>query len=281
MSQVSLIDFQRVNYIYPSTSDDPQVRPALVDINLQVQEGEYLAILGHNGSGKSTLARHCNALLTPTSGHVLVAGMDTRAQAYQRRIRETVGMIFQQPDNQIIATIVEDDVAWALTVRGLPAELIAMRVSEALEAVGLAHLRKQAPQRLSGGQRQRLAIAGVLALRPHCIIADEATSQLDPLSRQEIIRLLQQLHREYGLTIIHVTHLLEEVLEAERILVMEQGRILMEGRPATIFAHLDRLRALKLVVPEPLELAARLRVAGISVALTALTEEELAKELAP
>src|SRR5258707_2406125 len=258
MSQVSLIDFQRVNYTYPSASDDPQARPALVDINLQVREGEYLAILGHNGSGKSTLARHCNALLTPISGHVLVAGMDTRAQAYQRRIRETVGMIFQQPDNQIIATIVEDDVAWALTVRGLPAELIAGRVSEPLEAVGLAHLRKQAPQRLSGGQRQRLAIAGVLALRPRCIIADEATSQLDPLSRQEIVRLLQQLHREYGLTIIHVTHLLEEVLEAERILVMELGRILMEGQPATIFAHLDRLRALKLVVPEPLELAARL-----------------------
>ncbi len=281
MSQVSLIDFQRVNYTYPSASDDPQARPALVDINLQVREGEYLAILGHNGSGKSTLARHCNALLTPISGHVLVAGMDTRAQAYQRRIRETVGMIFQQPDNQIIATIVEDDVAWALTVRGLPAELIAGRVSETLEAVGLAHLRKQAPQRLSGGQRQRLAIAGVLALRPRCIIADEATSQLDPLSRQEIVRLLQQLHREYGLTIIHVTHLLEEVLEAERILVMEQGRILMEGQPATIFAHLDRLRALKLVVPEPLELAARLRVAGIPVASTALTEEELAKELAP
>lgn len=281
MSSQPLIDFQHVTYTYPRLGSDCQVRPALASIDLQVREGEYLAILGHNGSGKSTLARHCNALLTPDSGHVLVAGMDTREAVSQRRIRDTVGMIFQQPDNQIIATIVEDDVAWALTIRGLPAEQIAKRVAETLEAVGLAHLRKQSPQRLSGGQRQRLAIAGVLALRPRCIIADEATSQLDPLSRQEIVRLLHNLCYEYGLTIIHVTHLLEEVMEAERILVMEQGRILMQGRPATIFADLDHLRALKLEVPEPLELAARLRAAGVPLAPTALTEEAIARELMP
>lgn len=281
MRPFPLIDFQHVTYMYPRAGSTLSLRPALEAIDLQVHEGEYLAILGHNGSGKSTLARHCNALLTPESGRVLVAGMDTREAACQRRIRDTVGMIFQQPDNQIIATIVEDDVAWALTVRGLPAEEIAERVTETLEAVGLAHLRKQSPQRLSGGQRQRLAIAGVLALRPRCIIADEATSQLDPLSRQEIVRLLHSLRYEYGLTIIHVTHLLEEVMEAERILVMEQGRILMQGRPATIFADLDRLRALKLVIPEPLELAARLRSAGIPLAPTALTAEAIAKELLP
>lgn len=276
-----LIDFQKVIFTYPRAGNDAQARPALAGLSLQVREGEYLAILGHNGSGKSTLARHCNALLTPDSGHVLVAGMDTRAQSSQRRIRDTVGMIFQQPDNQIIATIVEDDVAWGLTVRGLPAGQIAVRVTETLEAVGLAHLRKQAPQRLSGGQRQRLAIAGVLALRPRCIIADEATSQLDPLSRQEIIKLLHTLHKDYGLTIIHVTHLLEEVMEAERILVMERGHILMQGQPATIFADLDHLRALKLVVPEPLELAARLRAAGIPLSPLALSEESIAEELMP
>lgn len=281
MRPFPLIDFQHVTYMYPRVDSTVQLRPALAAIDLQVHEGEYLAILGHNGSGKSTLARHCNALLTPDSGRVLVAGMDTREVADQRRIRDTVGMIFQQPDNQIIATIVEDDVAWALTVRGLPAEEIAERVTETLEAVGLAHLRKQSPQRLSGGQRQRLAIAGVLALRPRCIIADEATSQLDPLSRREIVRLLHSLRYEYGLTIIHVTHLLEEVMEAERILVMEQGRILMQGRPATIFADLERLRALKLVIPEPLELAARLRAVGIPIAPTALTEEAIAEELLP
>jgi energy-coupling factor transport system ATP-binding protein len=280
MSERPLIDFQQVTYTYTRAEGEIPTRPALASINLQVHAGEYLAILGHNGSGKSTLARHCNALLTPDSGHVLVAGMDTREPAYQRRIRDMVGMIFQQPDNQIIATIVEDDVAWALSVRGLAASLIAERVSETLEAVGLAHLRKQSPQRLSGGQRQRLAIAGVLALRPRCIIADEATSQLDPLSRQEIVRLLHRLCDEYGLTIIHVTHLLEEVIEAERILVMEQGRILMEGRPATIFSDLDRLRALHLVVPEPLELAARLRAAGVPISPAALTIEAIAEELA-
>lgn len=276
-----LIDFQNVTYTYPRAGDAGQGQPALAGLNLSVRDGEYLAILGHNGSGKSTLARHCNALLTPDSGHVLVAGMDTRDLSAQRRIRDIVGMIFQQPDNQIIATIVEDDVAWALTVRGLPAEQIAARVSETLEAVGLAHLRKQAPQRLSGGQRQRLAIAGVLALRPRCIIADEATSQLDPLSRREIVRLLHDLHRHYGLTIIHVTHLLEEVMEAERILVMERGRILMQGQPAAIFADLERLRALKLIVPEPLELAARLRAAGLPLSPQALSEERIAEELLP
>lgn len=281
MNEHALIDFQHVTYTYPDRGTQRWTRPALLDIHLRVREGEYLAILGHNGCGKSTLARHCNALLTPDQGRVLVAGMDTRELLSQRHIRETVGMIFQQPDNQIIATIVEDDVAWALTVRGLPAEEIARRVNEALEAVGLAHLRQQSPQRLSGGQRQRLAIAGVLALRPRCIIADEATSQLDPLSRQEMVQLLHRLHYDYGLTIIHVTHLLEEVLEAERILVMEQGRILMEGQPADIFVDLERLRALKLIIPEPLELVSRLRAAGVKLAPEALTEEAIARELMP
>ena len=281
MSSSALIDFQQATYVYPHAerATSSQAKPALRAINLQVQSGEYLAILGHNGSGKSTLARHCNALLTPTDGRVLIDGLDTRERALQRRIRNTVGMIFQQPDNQLIATIVEDDVAWGLSVRGIPAPLIAERVDETLKAVGLAHLRKQSPQRLSGGQRQRLAIAGVLALRPQCIIADEATSQLDPLSRQEIVGLLHRLHREQGLTIIHVTHLLEEAVRAERVLVMEQGQIIMQGSPATIFADLDRLRTLKLSIPEPLELASRLRAAGLSLAPDALTEEAIAEEL--
>jgi energy-coupling factor transport system ATP-binding protein len=281
MSDAPLIDFQDVTYTYPHAGSRPGMptSSALEKLDLQVQAGEYLALLGQNGSGKSTLARHCNALLLPQQGHVLVTGLDTREPAFQRSIRETVGMIFQQPENQIIATIVEDDVAWALTVRGMPAPEIVARVNEALEAVGLTNLRKRSPQHLSGGQRQRLAIAGVLALRPRCIIADEATSQLDPLSRQEIVALLHRLHQEYGLTIMHVTHLLEEIVQAERVLIMEQGRIIMQGTPATIFADLARLRALKLIVPEPLELAARLREAGIPIAPTALTEEAIAEEL--
>ncbi len=256
-----------------------RVAPALQDVSLQIQQGEYLVILGHNGSGKSTLARHCNALLTPSSGHVLVAGLDTRDKPSQRAIRDKVGMIFQNPDNQIIATVVEDDVAWALTVRGLPASLIAERVEQAMAAVGISDLRELAPHRLSGGQRQRLAIAGVLALRPQCIIADEATSQLDPLSRMEIVSLLHQLNREHGLTIIHVTHLLEEAALAQRVVVMEQGQIAMEGTPATIFADLERLRQLKLAIPAPIELAARLRTVGLPVAQEAVTVEAIAQEL--
>src|SRR5690349_16048035 len=279
MSSSPLIDFQQVAYTYPRAGRE-QPQPALVDITFQAQEGEYLAIVGHNGSGKSTLARHCNALLTPERGHVLVDGMDTREPGFQRRIRETVGMIFQQPDNQIIATVVEDDVAWALAVRGLPASLIAERVADVMEAVGISYLRDKPPHQLSGGQRQRLAIAGVLALRPQCIIADEATAQLDPLSRQEIVTLLHQLNSEYGLTIIHVTHLLEEVVRAQRIIIMEQGNIMLEGRPADIFADLERLRQLKLAIPEPIELAARLRDAGLPISPEALTVEDIAQEIA-
>jgi len=190
-----------------------------------------------------------------------------------------VGMIFQNPDNQIIATVVEDDIAWALTVRGMPAALIIERVADAMEAVGITHLRGLPPHKLSGGQRQRLAIAGVLALRPQCIIADEATSQLDPLSRQEIVALLQQLNREHGLAVIQVTHLLEEAALAQRIIVMEQGQIVMEGPPPVIFADLERLRQLKLAIPEPIELAARLRRVGFPLSPGALTVEAIVREL--
>ncbi len=276
------IDMQRVSYVYT-----PQQRQghggqvqALRDINLRVRQGEYVVVLGHNGSGKSTLARHCNALLTPTSGRVLVAGMDTSDRTMQRAIRDKVGMIFQNPDNQIIATVVEDDVAWALTMRGLPAALIRERVEEAMEVVGISDLRERAPQQLSGGQKQRLAIAGVLALRPQCILADEATAQLDPLSRREIVALLHKLNREPGLTVIQVTHLLEEAALAERIVILQQGQIVMEGPPTDIFSDLERLRRLKLAIPEPIELAARLREAGLPLAPDALTVEALAREMA-
>src|SRR5689334_955135 len=213
MNAPPLIDIQNITYTYPApgkSKDKVQLPAALQNVSLQVQAGEYLAVLGHNGSGKSTLARHCNALLTPDSGRVLVAGLDTRDPAARRAIRETAGMIFHNPDNQIIATVVEDDVAWGLAARGLPADLIHDRVAEAMAAVGIAGLRGLPPHRLSGGQRQRLAIAGVLALRPRCIIADESTALLDPLARDEIVALLHQLHRDYGLTIIQITHLVEE-----------------------------------------------------------------------
>jgi energy-coupling factor transport system ATP-binding protein len=280
MSASPLIDIQQITYSYlvPKKGGN-QAIPALQGVSLQVQQGEYLVVLGHNGSGKSTLARHCNALLLPTSGRVLVSGIDTRDTLKQRAIRESVGIIFQNPDNQIIATIVEDDVAWTLAVRGLPVALIHERVESAMEAVGITHLRQQMPHKLSGGQRQRLAIAGVLALRPQCIIADEATTMLDPLSRQEIISLLHQLNQQYGLTIIHVTHLLEEAVQAQRVVVMERGQIMLEGTPATLFADLQRLRALKLAIPEPIELATRLREVGLRISTKAVTLEAIAQEI--
>ena len=275
-----LIDIQHVTYTYGvQTGKDPQ-SAALQDMSLQVESGEYLVVLGHNGSGKSTLARHCNALLIPDSGRVLVAGLDTREQSQQRLIRDRVGMIFQNPDNQIIGTVVEDDIAWALTIRGFPLSLIRERVTQAMAAVGITELRELPPPRLSGGQKQRLALAGVLALRPQCIIADEATAMLDPLSRREIVALLQQLNREYGLTIIHVTHFLEEAVQADRVVVMEQGQVVLEGTPLDLFADLEQLRRLKLAIPEPIELAVRLRAAGLPIAPEALTEEAIAQEIA-
>lgn len=288
MNSSPLIDIASIWYSYPvqklpGTHDQElgEVQPvlALRDVSLQIWPGEYVVLLGHNGSGKSTLARHCNALLLPDSGRVLVAGLDTRDEASQRAVRDHVGMILQNPDNQIIATIVKDDVAWGLAVRGLSASLIHERVAEALSAVGIAHLSTFPPHKLSGGQRQRLAIAGILALRPQCVIADEATSMLDPLSRQEITELLHQLNREHGLTVIQVTHFLEEAALAQRIIVMERGQIILEGTPSEIFANLERLRTLNLAIPEPVALADRLRAAGFPIAPDAVTIEALAREL--
>lgn len=282
MNAEPLIDIQAISYRYPvQKRGNKTIQPslALSNVSLQVQRGEYLAVLGHNGSGKSTLARHCNALLLPDSGRVLVEGIDTRDEQKRHLVRDSVGIILQNPDNQIIATLVEDDVAWALAIRGYPVDLIRERVEYALAAVGISHLRRWSPNQLSGGQRQRLAIAGVLALRPQCIIADEATAMLDPLSRQEIVQLLHQLHCEHGLTIIHVTHLLEEVVSAQRMVVMEGGQMVMEGTPAQIFADLERLRVLKLAIPEPLELASRLRTAGIYLSQEAVTLKTIVEEL--
>lgn len=280
-----LIDIQQVTYRYPVTKtkkehDQLVAEPALQNVTLQIQAGEYVALLGHNGCGKSTLARHCNALLLPDQGSVYIAGMDTRDATKQAMIRDYVGMIFQNPDNQLIATLVEDDVAWGLAVRGYPLPQIREHVIEALDAVNISHLRQLPPYKLSGGQRQRLAIAGILALRPQCIIADEASSMLDPFSRQELSELFAGLHRKLGLTIIQVTHLLEEAVYAQRIVIMERGSVIQEGTPAQIFANLERLQELKLIIPDPLKLVACLRNAGFVIADQALTIEEIAQEIA-
>ena len=272
-----LFSLERVTYRYPH--EPAGARPALDSISLDVPRGEYLALLGHNGSGKSTLGRLLNGLLLPTSGAVRVAGMNTRAASSRATVRELVGMIFSDPDNQIIATQVEDDVAWGLAARGLPLNEIAVRVETALDAVGMTHARERAPHQLSGGQRQRLAIAGVLALEPACIVADEPTAQLDPQARLEVTGLLHQLHRERGLTVVHVTHLLEEAALADRIVVLDSGRIALSGTPATLFGDLDRLRALRLAIPDVAQLGERLRAQGVAVPPQALTPEMLVAAL--
>ncbi|MEO7909751.1 MAG: energy-coupling factor transporter ATPase [Roseiflexaceae bacterium] len=277
MSNIPLIDIEQISYSYPTAIGSSVA--ALRKVSLRIERGEYIALLGHNGSGKSTLARHCNALLVPDSGRVLVAGNNTHDQRLRREVRDRVGMIFQNPDNQIIATVVEDDVAWALAVRGLPAPLIRERVAWALAATGIAELHDRAPHRLSGGQRQRLAIAGVLALRPDAIIADEATAMLDPLARRATLDLLHTLNHEYGLAIILVTHLLEEAARAQRVVVLEQGQIAFDGTPAAVFADLEQMRRLKLAIPAPIELAAGLRTAGIPLDPAALTVEQIADAL--
>jgi energy-coupling factor transport system ATP-binding protein len=273
-----LIAVERATYRYQARNGAP-LPSAIDEISLRVASGEYVALLGHNGSGKSTLARLLNGLLVPESGHVLVLGHDTRERTRRRLVRERVGMIFSDPDSQIIATLVSDDVAWGLAARGLPRHVIASRVDTALAAVGLAEARGRAPHELSGGQRQRLAIAGVLALEPACIVADEVTAQLDPQARAETLALLRDLNRTRGLSVVAVTHLLEEAALADRVIVLEHGRIALEGAPAVVFADLERLRALRLVVPEVALLGERLRRVGLPIPPDAITPEALVAAL--
>lgn len=271
----TVIELADVVYSY---SDDRA--PALDGITLSITRGEYVALLGHNGSGKSTLARLLNGLRLPSSGHVCIGGYDTHVPEERKCVRGQVGMIFSDPDNQIIATVVEDDVAWGLAARGFPRKEITHRVEAALAAVGLTSMRARPPYELSGGQRQRLAIAGVLALEPECIVADEPTALLDPQARVEMVALLHDLHRTRGLTIIHVTHLLEEAALADRIIVLEAGRVAFDGSPASTFADLDRLRQLRLVVPEVAVLGERLRAAGLPIPADAVTPDSLVRAFA-
>lgn len=268
------IHVQCVTYRYPGAE-----RPALRDVSLRVEQGEYVALLGHNGSGKSTLARVIGGLVTPEHGSVSLAGMDATAPDSRARVRELVGMIFSDPDNQIIATVVEDDVAWGLAARGLPLAEIRARAATALAAVGLSEAAGRAPWELSGGQRQRLTIAGALALEPRALIADEPTAMLDPMARRDIASLLLRLNRERGLTVIHVTHLLEEAALADRVVALDEGRIALDAPPTAAFASLDRLRALRLVIPDTARLVELLRARGLPVPPEAITPEALVAAL--
>jgi energy-coupling factor transport system ATP-binding protein len=252
---------------------------AVDEVNLNVKQGEFIAILGHNGSGKSTLAKHINAILSPTEGSVWVDGKDTSDEENIWEIRQKVGMVFQNPDNQIIGQVVEEDVGFGPENMGIPTKEIWERVEESLKAVGMYEYRKYSPNKLSGGQKQRVSIAGVIAMHPKCIILDEPTAMLDPVGRKEVIRAVRALNQVEGVTIVLITHYMEEVIYADRVFVMEQGHIEMEGTPKEIFTQVDRLKSLRLDVPQVTLLAHELKRSGLSIPEGILTTKELMEAL--
>jgi energy-coupling factor transporter ATPase len=252
---------------------------ALDHINMHIKEGEFVAILGHNGSGKSTFAKHINALLMPGEGTIYVNGYDVNDRNNVWNVRQSAGMVFQNPDNQIVGTIVEEDVGFGPENIGLSTSEIWKRVDDSLDKVGMLEYRYESPNKLSGGQKQKVAIAGILALRPKCIIFDEPTAMLDPVGRKEIMEVIYELNKKEGITIILVTHNMEEVINADRIFVMEKGSIVMEGRPREIFAHEEQLRKYKLDVPKATKLANELRKYGVNINSTVLDIDELVVEI--
>ena len=256
------------------------VAPTVLDgVDLTIEPGSFVAILGHNGSGKSTLAKHFNAILLPTDGKVYVDGMDTADEAPLLDIRRRVGMVFQNPDNQIVASVVEEDVAFAPENLGVPSPEIRQRVDEALATVGMTAYARHAPHLLSGGQKQRVAIAGVLAMEPECIVLDESTAMLDPVGRREVLSTVKQLNREKGITVVLITHHMDEAAQADRLVVMHDGRVVRDGPPAQVFQDVDGLRALGLEVPESVALMYELRKSGVDAPLDALDVESCAAAL--
>lgn len=258
-----------------------EVKRAIDGVDLEIEEGSFTAILGHNGSGKSTLAKHINGLLLPTEGTVWVGEIDTKEEDRIWDVRKTAGMVFQNPDNQIIGNIVEEDVGFGPENIGVPTDEIWKRVDESLKAVGMTAYRKQSPNKLSGGQKQRVAIAGVMAMRPRCIILDEPTAMLDPNGRKEVIRTIRQLNQAEGITVLLITHYMEEAIDADRIIVMDDGKIVMDGKSKEIFSRVRELKTYGLDVPQATELAFELKEAGMPLSDGILSREELVKELLP
>lgn len=273
-----LIEVDRVSFAYPPGPDGVS-HLALNEVSLSIRRGEFVAVLGMNGSGKSTLARHLNALLLPTEGIVRVDGLETREPKNLWPIRDRVAMVFQNPDNQIVAAVVEEDVAFGPENQGLPPDEIRRRVEEALAAVGMLAHRERAPHLLSGGQKQRVAIAGALALRPACLVLDEPTAMLDPSGRAEVLEVVRRLNRDLGMTVVWITHFMEEAAVADRVVVMAEGRIQLDGPPREVFRQVDRLRALRLDVPPAVHAAQRLRADGVPIPDTILTLDELVEAL--
>ena len=276
---MEMIKTQDLAFTYPGTEDQMNTR-ALRGVDVTIERGSFVVILGHNGSGKSTLAKTFNAVLLPSGGKVYVEGMDTMDESLLLEIRRRVGMVFQNPDNQIVANVVEEDVAFAPENLGVPSAEIRKRVDDALEAVGMTQFVKHAPHLLSGGQKQRIAIAGVLAMRPQCIVLDEATAMLDPLGRREVLAAVEKLNREQGITVVLITHHMNEAEHADRVIVMNDGLVVMDGKPREVFTRKKELEDIGLAVPDTVSLLFSLREAGMDVPVDAITVEECADVIA-
>lgn len=273
----TIIKAENLTFSYP---DEPAGHPPVLDhINLEIEAGSFVAILGHNGSGKSTLAKHINALLTPTEGKLFVEGLDTSDPDNLLEIRGKVGMVFQNPDNQIVASVVEEDVAFGPENLGIPPDEIRERVDTALKMVGMYEKRKHSPHLLSGGQKQRVAIAGIIAMMPRCIVLDESTAMLDPVGRRETVETIRRLNEQYGITVVLITHHMDEAAQAQRLVVMSGGKIIDDGSPKEVFQHVDTLRAADLAVPETVALLYELKKEGLPVPLDAISDEECAAVL--
>lgn len=272
----NIIKVNNISFEY--ITDEAKLK-AIDNLSLDVKEGEFVAIIGHNGSGKSTLSKNLNAILMPTEGNILIDGMDTKEEERLWDIRQTAGMVFQNPDNQIVATIVEEDVAFGPENLGIEPKEIRRIVEESLKSVGMYDLRGRQPHLLSGGQKQRVAIAGIIAMRPKCIIFDEATAMLDPSGRKEVMKTIKRLNKEENITVLHITHFMEEAVEADRVVVMEKGKKLLEGTPKEVFSKIEMLKEIGLDVPCMTELSSLLIEEGINISSDILTVDEMVMEL--
>lgn len=273
-----MIQTDALSFSYP-VEEGQRRTTALDNVTLSIEKGSFVVVLGHNGSGKSTLAKHMNAVLLPSGGAVYVDGMDTKKEELLLEIRRRVGMVFQNPDNQIVANVVEEDVAFAPENLGVPTAEIRRRVDDALAAVGMTEFTRHAPHLLSGGQKQRVAIAGVIAMEPECIVLDEATAMLDPSGRREVLDTVHRLNRERGITVVHITHHMSEAEDADRVIVMNDGVVAMDGAPREIFSRVEELQALGLAAPDTVELLRRLNRHGMDLPLTAITVDECARAI--
>ena len=273
----AIIKTEDLHFSYPAAEG---VTPVVLDgVSLSIEEGSFVAVLGHNGCGKSTLAKHMNAILLPSGGTVYVDGIDTADDSRLLDIRRAVGMVFQNPDNQIVANVVEEDVAFAPENLGVPPAEIRQRVDDALKAVNMYDHREHAPHLLSGGQKQRVAIAGVIAMQPRCIVLDEPTAMLDPIGRKDVLRTIKELNRTRGVTVVLITHHMDEAAQADRLIVMAKGRVVADGAPKAVFSRVEELRKVGLTVPQTTQLLWELRQAGYDVPLDALSDEECAQAL--